>query len=178
MWKALAELMKRFLFSLKHSSYNPKEFWEDRRKFALDIDEPFKKEEDIKTIIDLNYENVLEIGCGRQNFSILPNYLGLDFSKRALKGQRNMMCTDVCHLPFRNESFDIVVSRTVLMHIPNIIEAIEEIKRVCKKAVLLIEFHSDSPVKLAKHCFNHDYEQLFCDWNIDSKPPFEVYMKP
>ena len=174
------KLIKRLFFALKHRTYsNPRRFWDDRRKLGLDIDDSFIDIVKVRKVIEkLNCNEILEVGCGKKNFSDLPNYIGLDFSISALKGQENRVCADVCHLPFKSQSFDTIISRTVLIHVPNISEAVKEIKRVARKAIILFEFQYDSNTKLAKHCFNHNYQQeLGEEWKQMSPIPFGVFVK-
>lgn len=67
---------------------------------------------------------VLETGCGNGKtlhalLSSGKQAFGIDISEEAvrLSGSLNAAAGDVCHLPFRDESFDAVFSRHVLGHL-------------------------------------------------------------
>jgi len=178
------EVLRGFLtllFALRNIRYVPRKYWEERRRFEVDIDieEPTIKERSLVSNVIFSYgvNRVLEVGCGAKNFRHLWNYLGVDFSKRALKGQKNVVCADVCHLPLRDKSFDMVISRKVLLHVPDGRAAVEEIKRVTRKVVMLNEPHYKPCVKLEPHCFNHDYEKLFGkEWLLLTRDVYQIYI--
>ena len=96
--------------------------------------------------------NVLDIGCGTARIPILiceknPNLhiMAVDMSNEMLKiAQKNihkkkitknitLKFADAKKLPFPNESFDAVISNSLLHHIPEPIEVLKEIKRVVRK---------------------------------------------
>ena len=84
---------------------------------------------------------ILDCGCGT---GILANMLqpksgtliGLDLSFGMLKHAKNKMnhltTGDVQKLPFQTESFDLLVGRSLLHHIPNPEEGVAEMARVLK----------------------------------------------
>lgn len=103
-----------------------------------------------RMIIDLIKEygkNVLDAGCGcgilfyelRKRFS---NLNGIDLRgdikdiKEALEKDRiraNLINGDLSNLPYKNDTFDCVVSMSVLEHISDLNQPIKEIGRVLKK---------------------------------------------
>lgn len=103
-----------------------------------------------RMIIDLiedGGKNVLDAGCGsgilfyelRKKFS---NLNGIDLRKdiknieRALEKdgiRANLINGDLSNLPYKNDTFDYVVSMSVLEHIPDLEQPVKEIKRVLKK---------------------------------------------
>ena len=168
--------LKSIIFSLRHRSYNPIKFWNDRRKLGLGFYQPISNSEkrQIEVVVKNFGKRVLEVGCGTQNFSYLSYYVGVDFSIIALKGQKDVCCADVRYLPFRNKCFDVTISRGTLMHVPDIQGAIDEITRVTRRVVVLREELSVG--KLAKHCFNHDYQSLMKGWSLWGRFPYEVFV--
>ena len=98
-------------------------------------------------------DKVLDIGCGDGIFSIEPakigySVVGVDlnvksvnyakyFSKRS-EVKIDFLVDDASHLPFANESFDIILCSEVLEHIKDDEGAIREIERVLKQNGLLI----------------------------------------
>jgi len=92
--------------------------------------------------------SVLDIGSGGLGISgfLSPERSDLDFSlldvrKDAFKGLKGAHCVvgDGCRLPFRDKTFDIVVSVDTAEHIPKSIrhKFYEELKRVCKKIIII-----------------------------------------
>jgi SAM-dependent methyltransferase len=95
----------------------------------------------------LDDPKIIEIGCASGYYRQALNgllgtqvrYVGLDYSEPLLiQGKaRNhgtlFVAGDAARLPFREGSADIVLSSAVLMHVPNYVEAIEEIARVSRR---------------------------------------------
>jgi 2-polyprenyl-3-methyl-5-hydroxy-6-metoxy-1,4-benzoquinol methylase len=84
---------------------------------------------------------ILDIGCGTGAMSAKlaehGNVVSADFSQLALTFSRkrnlNRLCaSDAIHLPFRSESFDVVVAMDILEHVEDDHAAIMEIQRVLK----------------------------------------------
>jgi SAM-dependent methyltransferase len=89
-------------------------------------------------------ETVLDVGCGkgflaRQIYAkykidvtgidiIFPQY---DDEIKYLKGEAE-------NIPFEDKKFDTVICSHTLEHIPNILKAINEIRRVAKKRIILV----------------------------------------
>lgn len=89
---------------------------------------------------------VLEIGCGTgafwsENRHRLPSFGMLvvtDLSSGMLASTRQRLndlvpdglVADAQHLPFANDSFDVVVANHMLYHVPDIAQAVSEIRRV------------------------------------------------
>ena len=91
---------------------------------------------------------LLDLGCGMGHttslLSNLKEVVGVDFSQKAIriaskKSGGSFVCGDAQALPFQDRSFDYVVSKDVLEHVPNDGQVLDEILRVCKdKAKLLM----------------------------------------
>lgn len=84
------------------------------------------------------------------------NYIGLDLHEQ--KGYVDLI-SNVEKLPFRSESFDIVISTEVLEHVHNWRSAICEIKRVLKVGGILVLTTRGPGFPL--HAYPHDY------WRFD-----------
>ena len=92
--------------------------------------------------------SVLDIGSGGLGISgfLSPERSDLDFflldvqkdTFKGLKGAHRVV-GDACRLPFRDKTFDIVVSVDTAEHIPKSIrhKFYEELKRVCKKIIII-----------------------------------------
>jgi ubiquinone/menaquinone biosynthesis C-methylase UbiE len=147
-------------YHLLKEGYKPKQFWDgwsdgySRQKPQRRIDEShhwlLKKMEELKP------NNVLEIGCGfgrnlkflMENLSYQPRLIGFDISEsmiRKAKGEVDdkvlLGCGDITSLPFHDQSYDLVYTHATLMHVPEeyIRAAIQELKRVAKKCLIIVE---------------------------------------
>lgn len=99
----------------------------------------------IKEVTDLNPEKVLEIGVGNKTVSDYLKKNGIevitfDFDKDLIPD----VVGDVRRIPFKKNSFDIVICAEVLEHLPfsDVNKALNEIKRVTKKYALITLPHS------------------------------------
>ncbi|HHT9158607.1 MAG TPA: class I SAM-dependent methyltransferase [Candidatus Brocadiaceae bacterium] len=91
----------------------------------------------------------LDVGCGTgiilndlQEYAIPvgidPSKIALDFTKR--RGHKNLFCGDVCRLPLKSETFDLIIIMGVLYHkgVESDEAAIRELYRVLKKGGVVI----------------------------------------
>ena len=99
-------------------------------------------------------EKILEVGCGEGILSALMAQKGAevtasDISKPNLMNAKkyaknkginniNFLEADAEDLPFRDNSFDIVVADNVLEHLPDFEKGLSEIKRVTKKRAIIV----------------------------------------
>ncbi|MEK6947899.1 MAG: methyltransferase domain-containing protein [Nanoarchaeota archaeon] len=104
---------------------------------SLHEEEQLKKLDLISTFLKVNKsDKLLDIGCGT---GISTDFfdcfsVGIDPSFNMLKlSQGNRINSFAENLPFKNNSFDIILALTSIHNFNNIDLAIEEIKRVSKK---------------------------------------------
>jgi ubiquinone/menaquinone biosynthesis C-methylase UbiE len=130
----------------------------------------------IKQIRALQPKLILEAGCGfGRNLEFLikegidPKILtGLDFSRRLLSQAKRrlkglpvkLVSGSVQHLPFADNSFDLVFTHGVLMHVKpaDLAKALSELVRVAKKNLVLIEEIRPRPRQLNFFTWAHDYD--------------------
>ncbi len=138
-----------------------------------------------KNLLSKANGKILEVACGTgQNLSLFaPNseITAVDLSPKMLEIARenatkhglnvNLLVMDAEKLEFPDGSFDTVVSTLSTCTFPNPIKALQEIKRVCRPAglILLLEHgHSDLPW-FANYQDNHEYQHYLdhagCSWN-------------
>ena len=104
----------------------------------------------VKTIRPLNIESVLDVGCGEgftlarlQSEKIGKAYEGIEYDDSAIQLAKKLyprlMITkgDIYRLPYKNNSFDLVIATEVLEHLENPKKAYKELVRVSKKYILL-----------------------------------------
>jgi ubiquinone/menaquinone biosynthesis C-methylase UbiE len=85
---------------------------------------------------------VLDVGCGT---GVASKGVGVDPSIELLKLNKNeCVCGRAEQLPFKDNSFDTVISLTAVHHFE--LRALDEIKRVAKKKVII------SVLKSANNC--------------------------
>ena len=84
---------------------------------------------------------LLDVGCGTgifaEEFKCIK--VGIDPSIRLLNQGKNAFYIQACaeNLPFKDDSFDFVISVTAIHNFRNIRKGLEEIKRVSKKDIIL-----------------------------------------
>jgi ubiquinone/menaquinone biosynthesis C-methylase UbiE len=80
---------------------------------------------------------VLDAGCGTGIITKeLGNVIGIDVSLELLKqceSSLRVLCADVEYLPFKDKTFDTIVSFTVLQNVDDVSRAVSEFKRVLKE---------------------------------------------
>lgn len=105
-----------------------------------------KKLSTFKEVIDgVKYKKILDVGCAGGTFtnnisSIFPQakITGIDIYPRAIEYGKNkyphinFILSDVHNLPFKNNTFDLIVCYETIEHIVNPLRALIEIKRVLK----------------------------------------------
>ncbi len=97
--------------------------------------------------VNVSDRTLLDVGCGSGLFfrEVTENarlVVGVDISRKLLLKAKEeartfpnafMLQADADHLPFEKESFDIVLSFTMLQNMPNPNKTLIEIKRVIKR---------------------------------------------
>jgi len=143
-----------------HEKLGAPEFYVTFDRLRNEI-EPAALQDQVYRYAAFDQKAVLEVGCG--NGYLLSRYArhgarvwGVDLTRTAvaLAQQRFELGAlrgyfaqgDAQRLPFRDGSFDLVVSAGVLHHVPDIAAAIAEIHRVLKPAGLFVImlYHRDS----------------------------------
>lgn len=102
---------------------------------------------------------VLDFGCGRGTMSFLiardlgAKTLGID-----VRDGRDYKIPfkkfDGLKIPFPDDSFDVVLASYVLHHTPDVRKLLGEIKRVCRRNVIIYE---DTPVNF--------FQRIFCNFH-------------
>lgn len=101
---------------------------------------------------------VLDVGCGDYAWTEANGYrvIGLDFSSKQLEriksknGFLEPMKGDAESLPFRDESFDAVISYNLLFYLPNPTKAVEEMARVVKPEMRVAGFSHSGTIVIMK----------------------------
>ena len=95
----------------------------------------------IKALLKRN-GRILEIGPGNWPKSPVSNTIFLELTLTGAYNLKtigaNASTGSIENIPFRNETFDIIVALEVIEHVPNVLKCFSEIKRVLKKRGHLI----------------------------------------
>ena len=134
-----------------------------------------------RLITNLPIKSILEVGCSNgynlAAISRMGDYdlTGIDIAPRAIKNAdksiANFMVGDAFNLPFQDNSFDLVLCCSFFNcffdnHIP---ELIAEVSRVCRKYMLVIDYHGDleSSASLALVTWQkRNYDNLFPGFSL------------
>jgi 2-polyprenyl-3-methyl-5-hydroxy-6-metoxy-1,4-benzoquinol methylase len=124
----------------KHTTTNPLQ-----RFFLQNFEKILARE-----VKKLDINSILDAGCGEgftleflQNQKIGNVYEGIDFLKTAIDIGRKvhpkvkLMQASIYELPYKNDSFDVILCTEVLEHLDHPKDALNELFRVSKKYVLL-----------------------------------------
>jgi SAM-dependent methyltransferase len=135
----------------------------------------------IKSLLKKN-GRILEIGPGNWPKSPVSNTIFLELTVTGAYNLKmigaNASTGSIENIPFRNDTFDIVVALEVIEHVPNVRKSFSEIKRILKKKGHLIFStpihqklwtHFDSlaghlrrfdPIDLLKMVHNNDFQMV------------------
>ena len=168
-------------------------YWEDRGQVYMDEilasgyleREVFFQDMLIHQLKKLKFDSFFEAGCGfgwnlKRVQDEFPDTRvgGLDFSKTQLANGRQylkdysieLIHGDNCAMPYGDKTLDIGFSLGVFMNIhpDKIMDALKEMKRVCKKYIIHIEYdeNNTTPQLKEKRAFktnivSHDYKNLY-----------------
>ena len=82
-------------------------------------------------------DKILDVGCGTAVYSnLFKNYTGIDNARKMLK-HPSCVLGNAEHLPFPDNSFDVVMSITAIHNFKNIEKALKEMKRVANNKVII-----------------------------------------
>ena len=101
----------------------------------------------IRFIIDHLDENkdirIADIGCGdgyvlhhlqKHGFN---NIIGVDIAQKSAYENIEIINGNIEHLPFQDNSFDVVICNHTLEHVMNLEKAVQELKRIAKKKLII-----------------------------------------
>lgn len=95
---------------------------------------------------------VLDIGCGTALYQAeFTKYTGIDPSKGMLKQTKaNVIQASAENLPFKDKSFDIIISISAIHNFKDYKKAIKEMKRVARKKIIITLFKRSKKFKEIK----------------------------
>ena len=135
-------------------------------------------------------ESVIEVGCGRGELMKLykdyPRAVGVDFSEGMIaesqrRINRHKYHIELFHLDVTEghleEKFDLLITRTVLMHIhpDNIEAACQHISEMSDRLYIFEYWDEYARKKLSPHNWLHDYNGLFNPLGYET---LEAYRRP
>ena len=134
----------------------------DERKFRWQTTDPYLAATERALLERTNIggtDRLLEVGCGEGgNLKLLTGAakrtVGVDLWPAKARWARREVasgtfaCADACRLPFRNESFDVVLCRDVLHHVLDKQQVLAEMFRVCRMSgrLIVIEPNGRNPI--------------------------------
>ena len=123
---------------------------------------------------------VLDAGCGIGGYIAIAKILGfraegIDIADEAVKIAKskglNVKQGDIRKLPYKNKTFDIVISGGVVEHFPETYQAIKEIARVLKKGGFFI---GNVPYKYSVFSLSRKIQQLLKIWKLGYEKAFTI----
>jgi ubiquinone/menaquinone biosynthesis C-methylase UbiE len=97
-------------------------------------------------------QKLLDVGCGNGFFSYhldqICDTVGVDFSEKMLAKNpiRQKFLMDASRLSFQDFAFDVVFCHALLHHVGNIDEVLQEMRRVSRKYVVVLEPNRNNPL--------------------------------
>jgi ubiquinone/menaquinone biosynthesis C-methylase UbiE len=142
-----------------------------------------QENEIVNAIKQIDFESVLELGCGFGRVTELiciygpplKEYLAVDISDDAINnakenlrdffGQCNLQFLkgDIVELEPINRKADLVIATEVLMHIrpQDISKVIEKMVKASKKHIITVDYYVNEEEWLRPHNFKHEYVELY-----------------
>ncbi len=184
-------MFKKTVEEIKQS-YNTQDYydsWRNRSKYYNIITGITQRAIKENNHFISNERKVLDAGCGTgRNIQLLldldaKNIVGIDISEKLLgmakkKYNQNKKIQLFLYnleekLPFKNQSFDVIICTKTLPHVNNIKQILNEFNRILKKGgIMMLDFYS--PYSFRRLFSNKDY-QKYTRW--DSIPKVKRYMK-
>lgn len=99
-----------------------------------------------KILKSIKGKTVLEVGCGKgylakklaDKYLITAADIAIDEHLKKISPMIKLKAANIEALPFKNMSFDTVISTHTLEHVQNIYTAISELRRVTKKRLIIV----------------------------------------
>jgi len=129
---------------MKSLKMQNKEFYDswwrkNKQEYEIDKIKQNNRISVIKKLIPKNFNKILFIGCGKGNeLRISEKGIAFDISSTAVKMAKeknpkfNFAIADVHKLPFKKNSFDLIICSEILEHIEYPDQAVAEIRRILK----------------------------------------------
>jgi len=95
---------------------------------------------------------LLDVGCGNGFFTFYFDKIcdvhGVDYSEKMLEMNpvKNTSIMDASDLKFEDNSFDVVFCHALLHHVESIVKVIQEMRRVSRKYVIILEPNRNNPL--------------------------------
>jgi ubiquinone/menaquinone biosynthesis C-methylase UbiE len=108
-------------------------------------------------LLNIKNEKILDVGCGTAFYSnLFENYTGIDPNKEMLKeSNANVIQGNGEKLPFKDNSFEIVISVSAIHNFKDPIRGIKEIKRVAKNKIAISVFKRAKNFKIIERELNN-----------------------
>lgn len=130
----------------------------------LDLFEPLK-------------EGILEVGCntGPNLLRIREKYpkihlAGTDANKEAIEKAKELLPRRAIfihdsspYLFFNDKSFDVVIADAVLMYIKDVRTTLEEMKRVARKGIILVDWWTDKDEEIIDYHWARNYPKILSE---------------
>ena len=117
----------------------------------------------VVSIIDelkIKNEKILDVGCGTALYSgLFKNYLGIDNSIEMMRNAHaNIVYGEAENLPFKDNSFDIIICISAIHNFNNVRKAVEEIKRVTNGKIAITLFKRSRKFSYIKKIILKNFE--------------------
>lgn len=137
-----------------------KQFWErDTLKKRRSPEHPVIKEYVVSKIDEIGKyipieknTRLLDVGCGNGFFTYyfdqVCDVFGIDFSEKMvdLNPVKNKAVMNAEELKFEDNSFDLIFCHALLHHVDDIDRVVQEMKRVSRKWIVLLEPNRNNPL--------------------------------
>lgn len=158
-------------------------------RFEEHIQDYFRTYHILRLLEQVRFSSFLDVGCAEGYFVNLVRRLfraegyGIDIASSGVRRARELYdipgaAADAVRLPFRDKTFDVVLSSETLEHVADPAAVIRELVRVARHYVILSTPAARDEATLAEHFKHVDPEVIYSHFHFFTEPQMRAWLPP